>query len=204
MACSIICERGIPYRVSIQNPPFMRPRSLSKSIALVGLMGVGKSTVGRRLAKALNCAFLDADDEIEQAAGCTVNEIFERFGEDYFRDGERRVIARLIGAEPCVIATGGGAFVDEDTRVLLNAQAVTVWLYADVSLLVKRVSRRDTRPLLADKDPYKVLTDLDQKRRPFYAQAHIAVESGVGPHEKTVDAILAALDHHGGAFKAAE
>ena len=162
-------------------------------IVLVGLMGVGKSTVGRRLAARLGLPFADADAEIESAAGLTVSEIFERYGEPHFRDGERRVIARLVGGEPKVIATGGGAFVNADTRALVLDRAVVVWLDADIATLAERVTRRGGRPLLVGKDAGTVLSDLAGVRNPLYAEAHIRVESRHGPHEATVDAILAAL-----------
>jgi len=156
-------------------------------------MGVGKSTVGRRLALRLRLPFVDADHEIEAAAGMTVAEIFDRFGEPYFRDGERRVIARLMDGQPKVIATGGGAFVNGDTRTLILAQSTAIWLHADVDVLAERVRRRDTRPLLRGKDPRAVLADLAAARDPIYAQAHVHVSSRKGPHEATVAAILRAI-----------
>ena len=160
---------------------------------LVGLMGVGKSTVGRRLAARLHLPFADADDEIETAAGMTVTDIFARFGEPYFRDGERRVIRRLIDGRPKVIATGGGAFLDGDTRALILAQAVAVWLHADPAILADRVRRRDTRPLLRGRDPLEVLDELARRRDPIYAEAPIHVASHRSPHEATVGAILKAI-----------
>jgi shikimate kinase len=160
---------------------------------LVGLMGAGKSTVGRRLAGRLALPFVDADTEIEEAAGMQIADIFERFGEAYFRDGERRVIARLIDGTPKVIATGGGAFVNDETRALILDQATAVWLDADPAVLADRVRRRDTRPLLRGKDPLEVLTDLAAKRNPLYALAPIRVPSFRAPHEATVAAILEAL-----------
>src|SRR3989338_5484193 len=129
-----------------------------KTIVLVGLMGVGKSSVGRRLATALNLPFRDADNEVEAAAGRSISEIFADLGEAAFRDGERRVIARLLDEPPHVLATGGGAFVNAETRALINEKALSVWLKADVELLARRVSRKDTRPLLKGKDPVAVLT----------------------------------------------
>lgn len=170
-----------------------RPRAIDRPIVLVGLMGVGKSTVGRRLATRLRLPFVDADHEIEAAAGMTVSDIFTRFGEDYFRDGERRVIARLIDGRPKVIATGGGAFVNEETRTLILDQALAVWLNADPRVLAERVARRDTRPLLRDRDPLTVLTELSEKRNPFYALAPVHVTSYDAPHETTVKAILEAI-----------
>lgn len=171
-----------------------RPDSVTdQSIVLVGLMGVGKTTVGRRLAKQLGLGFVDADEEIEQAAGLTVEEIFDRFGEDYFRDGERRVIARLIEGKRQVIATGGGAFMNEETRALILQKAVAIWLDADIDTLVKRVSRRNTRPLLKSGDPAIILADLATKRNPVYATAHIHIMGNDSPHEITVDKIIKAL-----------
>jgi shikimate kinase len=164
-----------------------------KPIVLVGLMGVGKTTVGRRLAQRIGLPFVDADHEIEAAAGMTVSEIFERFGEAHFRDGERRVIARLIDGRPKVIATGGGAFLNEHTRALILAQAVAIWLHAEPRVLAERVRRRDTRPLLRGKDPEAVLTQLAEARNPVYALAPIKVISHHAPHETTVADILKAL-----------
>jgi shikimate kinase len=164
-----------------------------QSIVLVGLMGAGKSTVGRRLATRLKLPFVDADAEIETAADLTVAEIFEKYGEPHFRDGERRVIARLIDGTPKVIATGGGAFVNDETRALILDQALAIWLDADLAVLADRVSRRDTRPLLRGKDPLQVLSDLARVRNPLYAQAHVRIASQGGPHETTVHAILEAI-----------
>lgn len=162
-------------------------------IVLVGMMGVGKSTVGRRLAARLGLAFVDADEEIEKAAGMTITEMFERYGEAYFRDGERRVIGRLMDGEPKVIATGGGAFMQDETRALILGHATAVWLDADIDILVDRVSRREGRPLLKGKDPRIVLTELAEKRNPVYALAPIHVKSIAAPHEVAVDRILEQL-----------
>lgn len=164
-----------------------------RPIVLVGLMGVGKSTVGRRLAARLRLPFVDADEEIETAAGMTIAEVFERFGEAYFRDGERRVIARLMDGKPKVIATGGGAFINDQTRALILAEATAVWLDAAPDVLADRVKRRDTRPLLRNRDAKEVLVDLAIKRNPFYALAPIHVASHKAPHEATVTAILQAI-----------
>lgn len=164
-----------------------------KPIVLVGLMGAGKSTVGRRLAHRMHLPFVDADTEIETAAGMTIADIFERFGEPHFRDGERRVIARLIDGTPKVIATGGGAFLNEATRELILDQAIAVWLDAEPAVLAERVRKRDTRPLLHGKDPEVVLTELAKIRNPFYALAPIRVVSIAAPHDATVDAILKAI-----------
>jgi shikimate kinase len=162
-------------------------------ITLVGLMGVGKTTIGRRLAARLQLPFVDADAEIETASGMTIADIFERFGEAHFRDGERRVIARLIDGAPKVIATGGGAFIEAETRALILARTRAVWLDADIPTLVERVRRRDTRPLLKARDPGEVLTELAAVRNPIYAEAPIHIGSRRGPHAETVDAIVAAL-----------
>jgi len=167
---------------------------LDRPIVLVGMMGVGKSTVGRKLATLLHLDFRDADDEIEEAAQMTVNEIFERFGEDYFRDGERRVIARLLDAGPSVIATGGGAFVQADTRELILERGIAVWLDADVDTLVERVKRKDTRPLLRGGDPREIVAQLKAEREPAYALAPIHVPSGGGPHSDAVARIVQELD----------
>ena len=167
---------------------------VDRPVVLVGLMGVGKSTVGRRLAALLNWDFVDADDEIEEAAQRSVGEIFEEFGEAYFRDGERRVIARLLEESSGVIATGGGAFVDPETRSLILERGVSVWIDCDIETLVERTGRRDTRPLLKTGDPREILTRLLEERRPFYSQAHIRVESRDGPHMQTVMQILEAIE----------
>lgn len=167
---------------------------IDRPIALVGLMGVGKSSVGRRLAAVLDRDFVDADEEIEKAAQRTVSEIFEEFGEASFRDGERRVIARLIEEKRGVIATGGGAFVDDETRSLILDQAIAVWIDCSIETLVERTSRRDTRPLLKTGDPHEILSRLASEREPFYSQSPIRVESKDGPHEDTVTSILEGLN----------
>ena len=165
----------------------------ARTIVLVGLMGVGKSSVGRRLAHVLGLPFRDADNEVEAAAGRSISEIFAELGEPAFRDGERRVIARLLDEPPHVLATGGGAFVNAETRALINEKAVSVWLKADVELLARRVSRKDNRPLVRGKDPVKVLTELAAARYPAYAEAQVHVETGDTPHMVAVEAILTAL-----------
>jgi shikimate kinase len=168
---------------------------LDRPIVLVGLMGVGKSTVGRRLARRLGLSFVDTDEEIEGAAGYPAAEVFERFGEHDFRDGERRLVARLIQGDVRVIATGGGAYVDPRTRQLLNERAITVWLDAPVEILAERTSRRDTRAQLRNGDPKSVLQKLAEERRPSYEEAHIHVKSGDGAHKDVVDAIIEALEN---------
>lgn len=181
--------------------PFTNPadiaaiaRRVDRPVVLVGLMGVGKSTVGRRLASLLGRDFIDADEEIEEAAQMSISEIFAEFGEPYFRDGERRVIARLIEERHGVIATGGGAFVNDETRALILAEAIAVWIDADIATLVERTSRRNTRPLLRQGDPREILTRLHSEREPFYAQAPIHVRSEDGPHMTTANRILEAID----------
>jgi shikimate kinase len=166
---------------------------LDRPIVLVGLMGAGKSTVGRRLARRLGLPFVDSDDAIEDAAGYSAAEVFERFGEADFRDGERRLVARLIDGEVRVIATGGGAFVDPRTRQFLNERAITVWLDAPVDVLADRTGRRDTRPLLRNADRKTTLERLSEQRGPAYAEAHIRVRSGDGAHKDVVDSIIEAL-----------
>ena len=169
---------------------------LDKPIVLVGLMGAGKSTVGRRLARQLGLPFVDSDSAIEDAAGFSAAEVFEKYGEKDFRDGERRLVARLVEGHVRVIATGGGAFVDPRTRELLNARAITIWLDASVDVLSERTSRRDTRPLLRNDDPKGTLERLADERRPSYAEAHIHIRSSAGGHGEVVEAIIAALDRH--------
>jgi shikimate kinase len=178
------------------SPPAPDPRLRQRTIALVGLMGVGKSSLGRRLAAALDLPFCDADDEIEKAAGRSVAEIFTQRGEAEFRDGERRVIARLLEGPPHVLATGGGAFVQPDTRAMLKAKALTVWLKADIETLARRVGRKEGRPLLVGKDPVEVLTAMAEVRYPAYAEADIQVETGETAHAAALQAVLAALQAH--------
>jgi shikimate kinase len=164
-----------------------------RSIVMVGLMGCGKSSVGRRLAAELGLPFVDADGEIERAAGQTIPEIFAEHGEAYFRDGERRVIARLLGGGPQVLATGGGAFINAETRARIKEQAISVWLRAGLPVLMRRVARRSNRPLLQAADPEAVMRQLMEARYPVYAEADITVESRDVPHDVIVDEVLAAL-----------
>src|SRR5438552_15671019 len=171
-------------------------KRLERAVVLVGLRGVGKSTVGRRLAKRLGLPFVDSDSAIEDAAGYTAAEIFERFGESDFRDGERRLVARLVEGDVRVIATGGGAYVDPRTRQLLNERAITVWLDAPVDVLAERTARRDTRPLLKNGDPKGTLERLAIAERQAYAEAHIHVKSGDGAHKDVVEAIVQRLEEH--------
>ena len=166
---------------------------VSRTIALVGLMGAGKSSIGRRLAQRLKVPFIDADSEIETAAGATIEEIFERHGEAAFREGERRVIARLLEGPVQVLATGGGAFMDPTTRALLRERAISVWLRADLELLLSRVTRRNNRPLLKAGEPRAVLERLIAERYPVYAEADITVDTVEGPPDATLDRVMEAL-----------
>jgi shikimate kinase len=167
---------------------------LDRPIVLVGLMGAGKSTVGRRLARRLGLPFVDSDAEIEDAAGLSAAELFERYGDADFRDGERRLVARLIDGTVRVIATGGGAYVDPRTRKLLNERAITVWLDAPIDVLAERTGRRDTRPLLRNGDRRQTLERLSQQRGAAYSEAHIRISSGLGAHRDVVDSIVKALE----------
>lgn len=166
---------------------------LDRPIVLVGLMGVGKSSVGRKLAHRLSLPFVDADDAIEEAHDLSIAEIFAKFGEPYFRDGERRVIARLMDGRPKVIATGGGAFMQDDTRALILDNAYSIWIDASIETLVQRVARRNTRPLLIGRDPGEVLRDLAAVRNPVYALADLRVVSDDVPHDMMVERIITAL-----------
>ena len=164
-----------------------------RPLVLIGLMGAGKSAIGKRLAATLDLPFADADQEIEAAAGKTINEIFEENGEDYFRDGERRVIARLLSEGGKVLATGGGAFMNEETRQRIAETGISVWLKADLNVLMSRVSRRDTRPLLRAADPRAVMENLIAERYPVYAFADVTVISRDVPHEVIVGEIIEAV-----------
>jgi shikimate kinase len=164
-----------------------------RTIVLVGLMGAGKSKIGRRLAARLNLPFFDSDHEIEMAAGESIEEIFANRGEQAFRDGERRVIARLLAQPIHVLATGGGAFMDEMTRRVIERRGVSLWLRADLDVLVSRVSRRSNRPLLKVGDARMVLSELIERRYPLYAEANVMIESGEGSPELTVTRAIAAL-----------
>ena len=164
-----------------------------RTVVLVGLMGAGKTKIGRRLATRLNLPFFDSDNEIEAAAGESIPEIFRNWGESVFRDGERRVIARLLTQPPHVLATGGGAFMDPVTRAAIAGRGVSVWLRADLDVLLARVSRRSNRPLLQQDDPRAVLAELIERRYPVYAEADLVIDSGEGPAEQTVSRVIAAL-----------
>jgi len=166
---------------------------VDRPLVLVGLMGAGKSCIGRRLAQRLRLPFIDADREIEQAAGCSIPEIFARHGEQAFRDGERRVILRLLESPPFVLATGGGAFMDPRTRAAIREKAISIWLRADLDLLVRRTGRRGDRPLLQVEDPRAKLVELMAARYPIYAEADLTVDSQDGPPDATLERVLAAL-----------
>jgi shikimate kinase len=173
-------------------------RRIDRPLVLVGMMGVGKTTIGRKLATMLHLPFVDADEEIERAAHMPIPEIFATYGEPYFRDGERRVIARLIGegrqSDRKVLSTGGGAFVDVSTRALVLEKAIAIWLDSDIATLVERVGRKDNRPLLKTGDPKEILTRLRDERQPYYSQAPIHVISSTQPHQITASRILRAID----------
>ncbi|HEX3431961.1 MAG TPA: shikimate kinase [Rhizomicrobium sp.] len=166
---------------------------LNRTVALVGMMGAGKSSIGRRLAAQLEVPFCDADAEIEKAAGCSISEIFERFGEPEFREGERRVILRLLKEPPHVLATGGGALLSAETRAEIAKQTFSVWLDAPIELLLARIERRDTRPLLRNGNPRETLERLLRERESLYSQANFAIEAQEGPHQVAVECILRAL-----------
>jgi len=171
----------------------IREALVARSIVLIGLMGAGKTAVGRRLANRLDLPFTDADTEIEIAAGQTVGEIFTEHGEAYFRQGESRVIARLLQGGPQVLATGGGAYVDARTRANIKARGISIWLKAELPVLLHRVRRRDNRPLLDSDDPDKVMRELMEKRYPIYAEADITVESRDVAHDLIVGDVVEAL-----------
>jgi shikimate kinase len=172
------------------------PLSLPRTVALVGLMGAGKSAIGRRLAQRLRLPFVDADDEIERAAGCSIAEFFERFGETEFRNGERRVISRLLESPPHVLSTGGGAYIDAATRALMREKALTVWLRADLDVLFDRVKKRAHRPLLRQGDPRETLRRLMEQRYPIYAESDLVVESTAQPADRTTEQVIEALRRH--------
>jgi shikimate kinase len=169
---------------------------IDRTIVMVGLMGAGKTSIGRRLAQRLGLPFVDADHEIESAAGCTIEEIFERYGEAAFRDGERKIIQRLLEQPPHVLATGGGAFIDPETRASIKAAGISVWLKADLDVLTRRVSRRTNRPLLKRGEPRDILAMLMEQRYPVYAEADICIDSLDAPAETTVERVMEAIDHH--------
>ncbi len=167
--------------------------SLPRTVALVGLMGVGKTTIGRRLATAFGLPFIDADEEIERAAGQSIADIFANYGEKGFRDGEQRVIARLLDGPVKVLATGGGAMTHPLTRETLKAQAITIWLKTDIEVLARRVANKPHRPLLKDRDPIEVLKDHVKARYPLYEQADITIDTGDQPHARALEQVINAL-----------
>jgi shikimate kinase len=164
-----------------------------RSLVLVGMMGAGKSSIGRKLAQRLNLHFVDADGEIEQAAGMSISEIFAKHGEPYFRAGEARVIARLLDGGPQVLATGGGAFMHPQSREAIRAKAVSIWLKAEYDVLMKRIKRRNDRPMLKTDDPAETLRRLMQERDPVYAEADVTVHSRDVPHEIIIAEIISAV-----------
>jgi shikimate kinase len=187
-------ETASPADASASRDAEIRAALGTRSIVLVGMMGAGKSTIGRRLSARLRLSFLDADAEIEAAhAGMTIPEIFAAHGEPYFRDGEARVIARLLDSGPAVIATGGGAFMREETRGRIRSKAVSLWLKADADIIMKRVKRRADRPLLQTADPAATVGRLIEEREPVYQHADLTIWSRDVPHEKIVDECIDAL-----------
>jgi shikimate kinase len=168
-----------------------------RPLVLVGLMGAGKSTIGRRLAKQIGWRFVDSDEEIEAAAGCSIADIFSIHGEPIFRDLEKRVIARLLAEEPMVLATGGGAWMQEGVRAVIKDRATSVWLRAELDVLTDRVSKRNHRPLLETGDKREILDNLMSERYPIYALADVIVDSSVGPHEQVVERVITALEQMG-------
>jgi shikimate kinase len=178
----------------------IRTLKLPKSLVMVGMMGAGKTAIGRRVAARLGLPFIDADDEIATAAGCSIEDIFQRHGEAAFRDGERRVIERLLESPIHVLATGGGAFIDPETRERILENCLSVWLRVETDVLWRRVKRRNDRPLLKTAAPYETIVNLVEQRYPVYAKADITVDSVDGPAEDTVDHVLCAVNNylHGG------
>jgi shikimate kinase len=189
----IAAPRKAPDDPIMANP---HPLRSPKTVVFVGLMGVGKTCIGRRLAQRLDLPFIDADKEIEEAAGCSIPDMFERHGEKYFREGERRVILRLLDNPVHVLSTGGGAFMDAQTRAAIREHAISLWLRADLDLMLRRVSRRNDRPLLQVADPRAKLQELIDQRYPVYAEADITVDSVDGPPDVTLERVMGALAAH--------
>lgn len=175
-------------------PEAPEPLARRRPLVLVGLMGAGKSCVGRTLAKRLDLPFRDSDEEVERAAGCTVKDIFEKYGEPAFRDCEKRVIQRMLSEGPAIIATGGGAFMDPDTRAAIHELGVSVWLRADPETLYHRTRKSKTRPLLQNENPLETLKKLADIRYPVYGEADVIIDSGDEGAERTADKILAELE----------
>src|SRR5450631_1145649 len=186
-------ETVLPASASASQDAAISAALGTRSVVLVGMMGVGKSTIGRRLAARLRLPFVDADAEIEAAAGMSIPDIFEAHGEPHFRDGEARVIARLLDSGPAVIATGGGAFMREETRGRIRTKAVSIWLKADADIIMKRVKRRADRPLLQTADPAATVERLIGEREPVYQHADLTISSRDVPHEKIVEECIDAL-----------
>jgi len=193
---TLMSDRAKQPNTLVDQPEKQLPL-VERTIVLVGLMGAGKTTVGRRLARRLGLEFADSDFEIEKAAQMTVADIFSTYGEEYFRAGERRVISRLMDGPPRVLATGGGAFINDETRSLMKEKSISIWLDASLEVLVERTSRRDTRPLLQDGDPEDILKKLLADRAPIYAQADIKIQSSDGPHDTVVNSIVHTLENKG-------
>ncbi|MEP3231791.1 MAG: shikimate kinase [Hyphomicrobiales bacterium] len=171
----------------------IRTNLKGRNIVFVGMMGSGKSAIGKRLAANLDLPFMDADNEIEAAAGMSIPDIFDCFGEDHFRQGERKVIARLMAEGPMILSTGGGAFMNDETRELITSNAISIWLKADLETLVQRVKRKDNRPLLKSGDPEEIMGNLLKEREPFYSLANVVVESRNESHESVVEAVAESL-----------
>ena len=169
---------------------------LPKTLVLVGMMGAGKSSVGWRLARRLGIPFSDTDQEVEKAAGCSVADIFETWGEKAFRDAERRILKRLLGGPTQVVSTGDGAFFDEENRLLIKENAISLWLRADPEVLYERVIRRDTRPLLFEGDAKQILEEMVERRYPIYAKADLTVESNDDAHEATIERVIESLKNY--------
>ena len=186
-------DTGLPATANTSQEIDIASALGTRSVVLVGMMGAGKSTIGRRLAMRLRLPFLDADTEIETAAGMSIPDIFETHGEPHFRDGEARVIARLLDGGSCVLATGGGAFMREETRDRIQRQAISIWLKADADIIMRRVRRRADRPLLQTADPTGTVMRLLVEREPVYQHAHLTVWSRDVPHDKIVDETVEAL-----------
>ena len=186
-------DTALPNAVSATQDAEISAALGMRSVVLVGMMGAGKSTIGRRLSARLGLLFVDADAEIEAAHSMPIPDIFERYGEPYFRDGEMRVIARLLSNGPAVIATGGGAFMRQETRERIREQAVSIWLKADSDIIMRRVKRRSDRPLLQTVDPEATVERLIREREPVYGLADVTVWSRDVPHEKIVDECVGAL-----------
>ncbi|NQV57437.1 MAG: shikimate kinase [Rhodospirillales bacterium] len=184
-----------------QKPTKLETAIGDRFVVLIGLMGAGKTNMGRRLSAATGIPFVDTDEEVEKAAGCTIPEIFQRFGEEEFRSGERRVIARVLSSPPAIVATGGGAFMDQNTRALFKKNAISVWLRANLDTLVKRTARRKGRPLLNNGKPREVLQSLMDERYPVYGEADIIVDVGDEDAEQTAARILNVINDYLGSIK---